>query len=493
MSDIRKPEQFAAGDIEKVTQRIDSDVKMSRVQVAIGSLMLAGAAVVGVAAATHNLPEGALKYEVAFEQPVQDAINAVDDELAVAGMILIPTMLAMVGGNKLLAYRSTKASFADKESSSEMSDTGKTKKTLPRRALETAFAGSVPAIAAIAAGLATFSASLGSEITDGPSRPIEAFGKYSPGEAWIVQDKNVTPMFDSFVPRSLTDTVATIAVHRGIRATPFDLLLGDEQYRDEARASLSIGAVIPAGSPISWNADRGCGDIRVAIDSNAGIPIGSQVLLNGHRVTVAAATQETSAINRVGFVMPIEAMSTCIKDNDRAPVHGLTLDTSVEAAQKILDEANTGHKVATVISKEQYIKNSEAFWRANVKPITNTLSLVAFGFAGAAMAGAMGSRLFRNRREWSIMRANGVETTMLRYTELIRAGKDALVASAIGVTASVIVTPLVGFTSSGLRAGAGVKEMFVGAAVGSLGPILGTAIKLARPHKIVNKSEGTRV
>ncbi|HSH56091.1 MAG TPA: hypothetical protein VK983_04680 [Candidatus Limnocylindrales bacterium] len=486
-------QQSQTVDIAKIQHLIEHDNQVSRSRQYIGGALVVMSLGLGGAVAADEVPDFKVTLDVPFEQSSQDVLNSVDDGLAKTGAVVAPLALLMVGGAKLASSRSTWTRFIDAESSSEMSDTGPAQPRRYQRVLEATVAGSIPVLAAAGAGLATFSSSIGTEVTEGPSRAIEAFSDFAPGEAYVVQSEDTMPMKESWVSRELTASVQKEAAERGVQAAPFDLLLGDIQDNETTLSSLAIGIDTPQTSPLHWTMAEGCKSIPIAVDETADIAIGSAVKVNGTPAEVVMHSQDASAINRIAIAMDRQAMASCIKKVDAAPVHGVALESSVEVAADILDAVNTHDEVAAVISQDTYIDNSERFWMANVEPITNNLSLVAFGFAGAAMAGAMGARLFRNRREWSMNLANGQSMSTLRATEIMRATKDGLAATVLGVGAAAAATPLVGFTESGLQAGVGPKEAAVGAAVGILGPVGGTVLKVLRPERIVDKRDGTRV
>jgi uncharacterized membrane protein len=191
--------------------------------------------------------------------------------------------------------------------------------------------------------------------------------------------------------------------------------------------------------------------------------------------------------------MSQEALESCVNKNDETQSHAVILDTDVETANDILDEANISGEDATVISKERYRENSEDFWESNVKPITNTLALVGLMTAAVAMGGNMRSRMLRNRRELAAKLAAGESTKLFAATEMLRSAKDGIVGSTMGVAIAAGLTVPVNALESGMRAGLGVKEVMVGYAVGIIGSMGGTLVHIIRPNKVVDRSQHTRV
>lgn len=475
----------------QVKETLNKEKRNDRLWLGLGATALAiGLGAVGImadGAASHST----FSYSVPFYPNAQKAINSVDGILADIGEGLVPLSFLTAGGLMVAASRKKgSAESINNWSSTELSD-DENKNTKRKQIMKHVAAGSIPVLASLGAGLATFSSSIGEAITNGPSRPIEALGNIAPGNSWIVQDANAMPMVQSNLSANLVSSIIKTAKTENVKATPFNLNLGDFQYKGQNFTSLAIGIEASKSSPIYWNDSQGCNTVPVSIDKVSAIPIDSTIKLDGVNANIVEETSNISAINRVGIVMDAEAMATCINQEPNN-MHAVVIDSSVAEAQKILGEANTNDEPATVITKQQYIKNSADFWRANVKPITNVLSLVSLGLAGVAMAGAAGARLYRNKRQWAQKLADGMSMNVIRSTELMRGVKEGIAASVIGVTGATLITPIVGIFESSFKPGAGYKEWFVGGAVGILGPVAGTLIKLIRPNKIISKEEDTR-
>lgn len=488
-ADLNRQAQLIAHRLEQDEQRSNTTRRI----VAAGFLVASGAAAwaIGTGQAEHlNFTRS-----MPFEQELQQAVNSLDGILEGAGEVALPLALGAIGVVKLGASRDTRLYAIDRWSSQEMSsDRTSSHKSLARKGLEATFAGKVPVMAAVGAGLAVFSTAVNTEVSNGPQRPIEkALSELAPGSTMITEYAGAMPMVESDVSRQLTDSVLAQAHESGIGAHLLDEDLGQLIKGKQTLSELSLGIDIPATSPLNWGTAN-CEQIPVAIDKLAGVKNGESVELNGVNARVVEQITGVSATNRIGVVMDEKAMAACLKKNPEAPVHAIILDTDTATAASLLASANPGHETSAVISKRQYLKNSKDFWVANVKPITNVLAVFSGVFAFAAMGAAMRERLLRNRREWAAKSASGVSDAMIRGTELLRATKDGVVASTVGAGVALVGTPfVVNMLESGFKAGVGLKEVMVGFAVGILGSVSGAARSLIRPQKIINTSENTRV
>ena len=467
----------------ELAQAERNEVRRSRMFLAGGLTALAMGGVIAGVEVTQASDRVEVDYQVDYIPEAQDAIESVDNTLSNAGRVALPLGLLIVGGSMI-------AGGSRNRWSSTQLDSDKPS-TRSKRVLQVASAGTVPLLAAAGAGMTTFSSTIGEAITTGPSEPIESIAKFAPGESWIVQDDNAKPMVQSNLSAELVGKVSEIATEENISVVPFNLYLGDIDYGDQKYANLSVGLYPESGSAIDWIASDGCEEVPIAIDEASNIPVGSRVEVSGVNAVIVDEVEGTSAINRIGAIMDVEAMGACLyKGADT--MHAVAIDASPEKAAEILREANTSGETATVISKQQYVENSEEFWRANVKPITNVLSLVSLAFAGAAMAGAAGARLYRSKRHWAQKLADGVSYSTIRATESLRSVKEGVAAGVIGSSVAGAATPFVGIFEAGLHASVTASSWFAGAAVGILGPVLGTSMKMVRMNKTVNKTDDTR-
>ncbi len=479
-----------------VTPAFEGRRTESRNRIIIGAGMLAAAAAVTLGIASGSAEDHRVEYDVSYSPTAQAAVNSVDKVLIEVGKITFPLSIAAVAAVKLGSRRNSKLRAMDRESSQELSDDGTRKKGRSRKVLSAIAAGTMPAVATGAVGLAAFTEAISTEVGTGPNRPIEKiFDEIAPaGTTLIVGFEGAMPMVESSVSRGLVGSVRQEAVARGVDTTILAQNLGQMTFEGEDRSDLVLGFQQLPDSELAWNASNGCLEpIPVSVDEAADIPVGSEVLLNGTPAIVVDTIEGTSAINRIGVVMDREAMATCLAKNPESPDHAVLLDTDVETAEEILASANTTQESSAVITEQRYLENSEKFWEANVKPITNVLALVSGAVAIVSMAGIMSSRLLRNRRELAAKMAAGVSDNYLRATELLRATKDGIVASVAGTAIAAASTPMANALASGFHASIGLREIAVGFAVGTVGSVGGALARLVRLRKTINPSESTRV
>lgn len=452
-------------------------------------MVAAGLAVYGAYEGSQS--DQKLAVEMPFSQEVQHAVSRVDDVLAEVGKYSLIVGAGAIGAVKLAGRRNMALREIDFASSHEMSD-DRPKKGAARRALQHTFTDKVPVIASVGVALGTFTGGIGTEVSEGPSRPIEAFGTVAPGDSMITQYKEAMPMTQSNVNEAVVAAVQKEAAERGIRATSLNLNLGvTTTQANESFPNLTLGTDMPEGSPLDWKSADGCVRIPIAVDTSSGFKVGQSLQMNGVETVVADTAEDMSAINRVGTVMDKEAMNQCLEQGTTT-THAVVLDTDKQTAGDILAEANPGQKPAAVISKDDYKANSEDFWESNSKPITNILSLAALGTVLVSLGGTVYARLVRNRREWAMDLARGVSENQLRSTELLRSTKEGVLASVLGIPMGAAATVGSNAVVSGFNAGMGYKEAMIGAAVGIAGSIGGAAIRLVRPVKLIDVKENTR-
>jgi hypothetical protein len=438
--------------------------------------------------------DGHLAIDTPYIQEAQDAVNGVDGVVQTVGEVGLVAALGVIGATKIASKWSSQARAVDFASSKEMTNDGNHNPGIARRALQSTFAGNIPVIASVGVALGTFTGAIGTEVSEGPSRPIEAFDQFAPGDAMVVQYNGAMPMVQSSVNNKLAAAVRAEAAKRDVKVTPLSLNLGEMVTPDKQSFSdLSVGMDVPTGSILDWKPAEGCEMIPVEVDKTADLNLGDKVTLNGISAQVVGQLEGSSAINRVGIAMDREVMKDCMEQDAEAPDHALVLDTDKATAQDILTVARTGQQApATVITKADYKENSEEFWVANVKPITNILALSAIGAVLMSLGGNLRARLLRNRREWAADFARHISENKMRSVELLRSAKDGVLASGVGVAAATAITPVANSIVAGFHAGVGYKEAMIGAGVGIIGSVGGAAAKLFRPRKTINPKEYTR-
>jgi|GEM_PF-2752203 len=467
--------------------------RRGRLVTGIGLGVAAVGATAGIFLGLHH--DGKVAVQTPYSERAQHIVNAVDTGLEWVGIVGLPASLATLGTMNLAASRkkSTSASSISRLSATEQTSIKSDSSDGKRDGLikKTVSGTSAITIAAVAtAGLMT---AIGIEISDGPDRPIDAMLGALPGDELAVPYKGVMPMVQATESNTLRHNIEATAANLGVTATSFQLNLGELTYKGQALSDLAIATEQEPSSPLFWQPEDGCTDIPVKIDKSAGIPGDARVYVNGVPARVVGQLEGTAAINRQGVAMSLEALDECIEHDPNAGVFGVALDADAATAKKIVTEAKQGlDEPATVITKEQFKHNSEEFWTANVKPITNVMSVLAGVLSFVAMGSIFGSRLLRNRREIATKLARGVSENHLRAVEITRGLKDGLVASVAGGAIATGGAPLINFLESGLRVGMDFKSAMVGAAVGLVGSAGGAAAKTRRLHKIADKAEQTR-
>lgn len=471
-----------------------SDRREQRVRATVAGLFLATGALAGAAVISGEASEIRFEKPMPYIENAQRAVNHSENVLEGIGIAAFIAGLTGIAIIKAGAQKDVRLQVIDQWSSRDMSeDRLNPNRSVRKRALEATFAGRIPVMASIGAGLAVFSTAISTEVSEGPQRPIEkALATFTPGESMVVNYDGAMPMVESSIPRKLADSILEEANSRGIQGQILDQNLGVLTKGNQNLADLSLGVQMPKDSPLYWGGER-CENIPVAIDKSAGLTIGENMKLNGVSAVVAQEVNGISATNRVGVLMDQRAMAECLRGNADAPVHSLVVDAPPAIVEEILTTVNTANLTAAVISKDKYLDNSQKFWESNVKPITSVLALFAGIFASAVAGSRMRESLIRNRREWAAKLANANSQAIIRATEYSRVVKDGILATVIGGTAATVATPLVVNTlESGFQASVGLKEVAVGAAVAICGSIAGAFKSLINPKTIIRPEESLR-
>ena len=462
----------------------------------------AGAFLAGTALTVLGIASGEAS-QLRFDKPMpyvetwQRGVNNIDNILEGVGIVSFIAGAGVISAIKFGARKDVRLQVVDQWSSRDMSeDRLNPNRSVSKRVLETTFAGRLPVMACIGAGLAIFASSIGSEVADGPQRPVmKVMAEFAPGESMLVNYPGAMPMVESAVSRTLANKLIETAAKKHIKAEILDENLGVLTKGKQNLSDLSIGVTVPSDSVLKWNPEASCALIPIIIDKTAGIDMqdGAIVHLNGVQAVVKGEVSGISATNRVGVIMDQNAMAECLKKSAEATVHAVVIDTSPAEVTKMVDEINTNHDTVAVITTEQYLNNSQKFWESNVKPITSVLALFAGVFASAVAGSRMRESLIRNRREWSTKLANGNSQAMIRATEFTRVLKDGVLASIVGGGVATVMTPVVVNTlESGFQASVGLKELAVGSAIAIAGSIAGAFKSLVNPKKIIRPEESLR-
>lgn len=489
------PDSISALAQNALDQLERSDRREHRVRAAVAGLFLASGALAGVAVVSGEASEIRFEKPMPYIESAQRAVNNSENVLSGVGIAAFIVGLSGVALIKAGARRDVRLQVIDQWSSRDMSeDRLNPNRSFGKRALEATFAGRIPVMASIGAGLAVFSTAISTEVSEGPQRPIEkALSTLTPGKTMVVNYDGAMPMVESSVPKDLADGIILEAKLRGIQAQILDENLGVLTKGSQNLANLSLGVAMPVNSPLYWGGDRDCVSVPVAIDKSAGLALGENIKLNGVDAIVAQKVEGISATNRVGVLMDQRAMAECLRGNPDAPVHSLVVDADITQVQDIVEKVNISDFPTAVISKDKYLDNSQKFWESNVKPITSVLALFAGIFASAVAGSRMRESLIRNRREWAAKLANANSQAMIRATEYTRVVKDGILATVIGGSVATVATPVVvNSLESGFQASVGLKEVAVGAAVAICGSIAGAFKSLINPKKIIRPEESLR-
>lgn len=492
---------IAIGAAELGQQLEQEETHHNRVRRIIAGCFLGAAAVAAAAIGSGEASHLAFTQSMPYMESWQNAVNNLDTVLADIGEVSLPAALAAIGLTKWRAKTSPRLDAIDSWSSQDMTTTGASAtRSRFHRALSRTFAGRLPIMAGVGVMAAIFSTSLGEEVGNGPQRATdEALSALAPGNAMVVGYEGVMPMVQSNISYDLARNVLRVSRSRGVQAEVLDDDLGQLTTgtgKDaQTLSDLSFGINAPSGSPLNWNKAEGCDAIPVAVDTAAGVSKGARVSVDGNTAEVVETLNNDSATNRIGIAMDERAMNTCLHKNSdgRGPVFSVVLRTGLEKARSILKKADVTGETSTVISKQTFLANSQKFWFANVKPLTSVLELFAGVLAFVAMGSSLRERLIRSRREWAAKSAAGVSDAVIRSTELLRATKDGVLASAVGIGGSLATPFIVNSLESGFRAGIDLKAAMVGCAVGIGGSLAGALRSVIRPQKIINTPENTRM
>lgn len=455
----------------------------------VGACLLAAAAA-GAALEAGQGHDGNITHHMPFVATAQRVAENVTPSLEDLGLFVFPAALAGIGAVELAARRNRRLAQIDTLSSTDITDGSHHLKSRVGRA------ATVSLIVTTGAGaLGGFVGSLSSEISNGPNRPIVAMlGNMAPGaQSMIVENAQAEPMVESSLNPQLVKKVEQVAATDGISATPFDMHLGSYKTKTTSGTDLTIAVKTVKASPLALGA--GCSDIPVLIDTAANVPTGAHIAVDGVPATVEGHITNASATNRITVVTSEQALKECIEQDPNAPDYGILLNANEAQARQILAAANRLLDApAAAIPTEQFIGNSEDFWKNNVEALVGILAMVALGVSGVSMSGATRQRLLQDRKYWGQNLSQGVSENTIRAVELLRAAKVGAKAAVISAPVSLGLTLLGADTvMPGFGAGVGLREAALGAAVTTIGSVGGAAVQLIHPSKTINVREETRV
>ncbi len=426
----------------------------------LGSATVAAASITAAGLALHD--ERFTLGQMSHSETLEGAVNSADNLLSTVGVLGAFGALAVVSAARLASDSSARYRAIDVASGKELTDDG------AKGGLLAKLRGNVAAVPMAAAAMGTLFTGIGHEVEHGPGRPIASIASELPGgeeSRFVVQADGVMPMVQSRLTDNLSKRIMIGAEVRGIEAVPYTQTLSTMRFRkaDERQEALTIGMPTPDDSTLHWEPRDGCNDIPVSVDAISGASIGDRVEIQGAGGYVAEIKKEDqSAINRLTTSVDIAAAQKCIEKSDG--VYGVALNTDTETANDIVTDSLAELVVpepAVAIEYEALVKNSESFWRSNVKPLTNLITGIATGLAFLAISRETSMRVMRTRRELHAL-SMSAGSAFTKSVETLRSLKRSLVASALGSVSAAAATSAVSGVVWGTQTSVGLKEMFAG-------------------------------
>jgi hypothetical protein len=475
-----------AGVVQELSDR---DGRHSLVKgVAAGGLAMGGALGIWQVAHGHDM---SVAESVPFSPVVQTVAEHVDSGLEDAGLAF-PVVAAGIGLVRVRARRNPQLQQLDILSSgTPITDGSARTKNRAGRAVTIS-----AAVTTAAASLGGFIGSIGTEVSTGDLRPINAMYSMDPhgAQSIIGENSDIEPMVQSSLNRKLEENLEQGAAADGVETTPFNLNLGSYIYDNHTGNTLTVAMQAFDATNPELTPKFGCSDIPVLIDTSAHVPIGQHITLDGVTAEVVGDIPGTaSSTNRIGIVTSTEVLKSCIEQDPDAPDYGLILNASPEAARRLLAAADRdGNIPAAALSTEQFLENSENFWDNNVEALVGVLALAALLVSGVSMAGATRQRLLQDRGYWAQNLSQGVPDSFIRKVELFRAAKTGVNATVAGVLPAFALSMGADAAIQGFNASMGVREAALGTAVALLGSASGAALSTLNPEKTISIREETR-
>jgi hypothetical protein len=447
-----------------------------------GGALIAG----GVGAAVligSGVVDGNIGGSLPYSELAQDIVTSFDDYLAVAGAGLTFLGYTSVGGLKLAASKRSYANSIDTLSGKPLSV--ETSGKIGR------LASKISGVVVTGVAMSTLAAGIGTAVTEGPNGPIESVFEIvgaEEGGSMIVGYDDAQPMLDSNVSRLDAASIIEQAGLENIDAVPMGLELTSITFGDDDYTSLTLGIEPSIDERLQPRED---GLMPVIVDEIAGIPAGSEIIINGQEAVVTGTIEGASALNRVTVLASNGDLAEKLEGDKNHSFHAVLVDASEEKTTDIVKAA--GATSSAVISTDKYIENSESFWNKNVKPITSVLHVMSALVALVSAGSLIGSGILKNRRELSTAYASGVSLSTLKSIEVIRSLKRGLVSAPVGVASAIAISPFVNSISLGLNYAIGMKEAMVGMAVGIGSSVAGAMMKVMKLESTINPEDHTRI
>lgn len=435
----------------------------------------------------------------------QEAISHVDVPLALLGAAGV----AGVTSSYALSFmqrkghgaRSDEAKMVDRLSSRALVDTSAPNRFRKIRDKLPSLLGALGVMAAT-----TFNM-VGTEISEGPQRPVATIAGIAsetvfhgqPFDTLIVPERGANTMSSTSLSADASRQIMQAAIRDGVNAVPIGKDLGSIRTPDgKDWSSLTFGLPVQRGTNLEWDRrTKNCNNkegIPVVLDTTATFIPDTGATLNGVPIRVVGRQKGLSAINRVGGYMDMQALAACVTGDG---LHAVALQGGDSVANKLIKDSRITvlDEPRAVISVDQYLENSQDFWIKNSKPLTNIIALISMGLISVAAASTLRQRIDQSKPELASLLANGVPAVSLRKLEAMRTVKKMVPTVVAGVisaapTATAINSIIYGMQTSMTPKDAlvGIGTAFSGAALG-FWQVFGTKKRII---KSINPAETTR-
>jgi len=469
--------------------------RRARIGLGIAGLGIAAALISGSGFLNHAKFTEAPPYSPAL----QSALTSLDGVLVDSGELLLAGSLIGLGGAMYLSDKNRSIDSAVSQSAESLA--------LPAKSSRSSCASAVvklglSASIIVGVGVGALSVGIGNEITNGPDRPINALSDRADASTFVVQYPEAMPMLESDVDRKVGDEIVKIANKYGIRAVPIALLLSTTDYKGHELTSLTIGINDSHDPNLQQNTIDGREPVYIDEAAKLDLQKGAEVSVNGVRTVIVGKTHGSSAINRIGITTSEQIVDEVMRGDPEHAYHAIGIDTDPKTAANIVKEAesqlppsppNISSKHPVAISKEQYINNSEKFWKQNSKSITSVLELLSLNITLASVSALIGIGILRNVRELSTALATGTKEKVLQLGELLRALRTGITSSVAGIVTAAAISPIVNMSTSALRVGIGFREAMAGFGIGIGASLIGGISKVFHLKSKIDPKEHTGV
>lgn len=319
------------------------------------------------------------------------------------------------------------------------------------------------ALTAVGSGFVGALDAVGEEVQEGPNRPIAtlieeqrhgAYNLLGTGANSSILSSNKEAMFmnTQYIDRRKLDNLSKAAAEAGINVSPFYTSFANYENADGIDNSALV--IVPGENTVSANCDE---PLRVSVDKTGGSKIGDQGLLNGVPIVVTQVTGDSSSMNRVGIKMD-ESSFACYTGIDNMPYFGAVVNrydgqpVNQDAMDGLIIESGL-HNKAVLIDAASFKDVNKDFWSKNAAAIFLISKILTASAIGLGAAGLKKSYIQNQRREISMMLADGGTKFDIQVIESLRALKEGLVGGAAGVLAAPVIATVFNAAVNGLEAG----------------------------------------